>query len=113
MIMEELLKETAKQVPALVVLVLLSIVFGKAAGLVISSFLKQLSETRSDYLNQSNAARNDYLQAIDHFRTEILTERNVARDIIKENTVALNALSIEVRELRPVLLPVIQKLRER
>lgn len=115
--MEEILKETAKQVPALVILLILSIGFAKAAAMVIKSFLSQLSETRADYLSQSNTARGEYLKAIERFHSDNMEARANNRITIQENTVAsdkqshaINELTMEVRELRSTLAPLLRKL---
>ena len=105
--MEEVLKETAKQVPALLILVLLSVGWAKALAVMGANFLQQLTETRAAYLAQTNSARADYLAAIDRFHSDTLQDSALSRAAIKENSVAsdnqskaINALTGEVRELR-------------
>lgn len=115
--MEEILKEAAKQFPALVILLILCITFARAGAMVVKSFLAQLSENRADYLAQSTTARGEYLKAIERFHTDNLEARTLSRVTLAENTQAndkqshaINELTIEVRELRSTLMPVLRKL---
>lgn len=62
--MEDILKETGKQVPALVVLVVLTWLF-----------LKQMSESRSEYLASIEVMHKENLEA-----------RSLSREAVKENT---------------------------
>lgn len=104
--MEEVLKEAAKQVPALLVLCGMAYVFAKAGSSVVTAFLQQASE-----------ARTEYLKAIDRFHGENMEARAASRKTISENTEAnerqsqaITELTMEVRELRSALTPVIRKL---
>ncbi len=117
--METILTETAKQVPALVVLLILCITFAKAGALVVKSFLAQLSETRGDYLTRSSEASAEFLKAIERFHVDNLEARAMNRAAINDNTTAadnqsraLHELTVEVRELRNTLMPVIRKLSD-
>lgn len=106
--MEEILKECARQVPALVILVILAYVFAKSGAVVVKAFLAQMSESRAEYL-----------RAIDRFHADNLEARSASRLTVAENTIAsdkqsaaINALTLEVRELRQTLQPVIRKLHQ-
>lgn len=93
--MEDLLKESVKQVPALVVLVVM-------AWLLINLFLKQAAETRRDYLESFKVMHGENLEA-----------RALSREAVKENTVvsreanesllnmtsAIRALEVEIHRM--------------
>lgn len=103
--MEEVFKEAARQVPALVIVVVLCIMFAKSGAAVIKSFLGQQSESRAEYL-----------KAIERFHSENMEARNENRQTIHENsaatgkqTDALRDLTSEVKELRGSLSVVIKK----
>lgn len=103
--MEEVFKESARQVPALVIVVALCIMFAKSGAAVIKSFLGQQSESRAEYL-----------KAIDRFHQENLEARSANRETLHENslvnqkqTEALHELTAEVKELRGSLTAVIRK----
>ena len=104
--MEEVFKEAAKQVPALLVLCGMGYVFAKAGEAVVKSFLVQMSESRAEYL-----------KAIDRFHVESMEARGLSRATVAENTIAadkqseaIHELISEVRELRSSLNPMIKKL---
>ena len=104
--MEEVLKEAAKQVPALLVLCGMGYFFAKAGEAVVKSFLSQMSESRAEYL-----------KAMDRFHVESMEARGLSRATVAENTAAadkqsqaIQELTSEVRELRSTLSPVIRKL---
>ena len=94
--MEDIFKESARQVPALVIVVVLCILFAKSGAIVIKSFLSQQTESRSEYI-----------KTIERFHSENMEARNQNRQTIHENsqagdrqTQALHELTNEVRELR-------------
>ncbi len=87
--MEEYLKEAIKQVPALVVMLVL-------VRILVVSFMKQLTESRTAYV-----------EAIENCHSENIEARKLDRETIKENsnsvtqqTMALRELTQEVKELR-------------
>lgn len=97
--MEEILKECARQVPALVILVILAYVFAKSSAAMVTAFLDQMSQSRAEYL-----------KAIDRFHDDNLEARAVCRQVMTENTIATDkqaagiaALTLEVRELRQTI----------
>lgn len=103
--MEEVLKESAKQVPALVIVVVMCVMFARLGGTVIKNFLAQQSEARSEYIG-----------AIQRFHADNLTARVENRQTIQENSVAtgkqtaaLNELTSEVKELRGNLSTALRK----
>lgn len=117
--MEEILKEAARQAPALVILLILCISFAKLGAVVVKAFLGQLSETRTDYLQRSSEARGEYLNAIDRFHSDNLEARKLSREAMNENTraadhqsAAVHELTIEVRELRSQLSMVGRKIKD-
>lgn len=104
--MEEVFKESARQVPALVIVVVLCILFARSGALVIKSFLAQQTESRQEYM-----------KAIERFHGENLEARAANRETMKENTVvsqkqteALHDLTEEVKELRGSLVAVIKRM---
>ena len=104
--MESILKEAATQVPALVILCFLAWIFAKSDALVVSAFLKQMSESRAEYL-----------KAIERFHAENIEARALSRTTVAENTIAndkqseaIQELTLEVRELRSTLAPVLRKI---
>lgn len=105
--MEDLLKESAKQVPALVVVAGVCILFAKSGALVVKSFLAQMTE-----------ARGEYLKAIERFHSENMEARSLSQTTIQRNstasdnqTEALHALTSEVKELRDALKEVMNMMR--
>jgi len=92
--MEEIIKEAAEQVPALVIVVVLCFMF----------------------LRQQSEARGEYLKSIERFHADNLDARNENRETIHANseatgkqTAALHELTTEVKELRGSLLAVVRK----
>ena len=115
--MDDVLKEAAKQVPALFIFLVLSVACVKAGTMIIKSFLTQLTETRETYLTQSNNARAEFLRAIERFHDDNIEARAITRSTLVENTQAsdkqsdaIHELTIEVRELRSTLQPALRKL---
>lgn len=104
--MEEVFKESARQVPALVIVVVLCIMFARSGSAVIKSFLAQQSESRAEYL-----------KAIDRFHQENMDARNESRQTVHENSLAtgkqtdaLHELTNEVKELRGNLSAVVKRM---
>lgn len=82
--MEDILKETGKQVPALVVLVVLTWLY-----------LKQQSEARKDYIGSIKAIHSENMEA-----------RSLSRDVMKENSLvgrqtneALTTMTVAIKSL--------------
>lgn len=97
--MEETLKEAAKQVPALTIVVALCWLLAKSQTKIISSFLHQQSESRAEYL-----------KSIERFHDENMEARQMSRETILANsqasdnqTNALNALTSEVKQLKDLI----------
>ena len=94
--MEDLLKESLKQVPALAVVVMLCTLFIKSSSTLIDRFLAQQSESRAEYL-----------KAIEHLQGENIDCRLAIREAVvagtaasEKQTNALNDVCEEVRQLR-------------
>lgn len=75
--MEEILKETAKQVPALVVL-------------VIQSWM---------HLKAQSESRREFISMIREIHDENVAARELTREVIKENTTSNNNLTNAVQQL--------------
>ena len=94
--MEEVLKESLKQVPALAVVVMLCTLFIRSSSTIVDRFLSQASE-----------ARAEYLKAIEHLQGENIDCRLAIREAVSSGTAAsekqtmvLNDMCEEVRQLR-------------
>lgn len=116
--MEDILKEAAKQAPALVILLILCIIFAKSGAVVVKSFLTHLAQMRDEHLAHANMARSEYLKAIERFHQDNMEARALNRVTLSDNTTAtdnqskaIHELTMEVRELRSMLSPVIRKLQ--